>query len=275
MLSVVLGIATALQWGLGAVVLRPAAREIAPGAFAFWFAAYTSLLVAVPAAVLVAGRGLDAGDAGVAVVAGLGQAAGSSAYSRALAKGDLITVGPLVSLEGAFAAVLGIAAGVAVGPLVAAGLLLCVAGGLAVGAPADLDLHAPGAAWAVAAGAAYGLVLFTVGRSHADIVVLTFLLNAVAALVIGAARRSEVLPRGVSPRSHGWLLLASALNVGGLVSFAVGARQGSLAVTAVLAAQIGLVAVAGGYLLHGERLTWRQGGGCLALSAGVAILAAG
>jgi len=272
-LSVTFGLATALQWGICALALRPAAREISSQTFAFWFAAYNTVILAVPGAILIAQHGLSTEVVLIGLAAGVAELVALLAYARALEIGDLVTVAPLISLEGAFAAVLGIIAGATVSGLSGIALALCVIGGLLLGLPGGLRIRAPGAAFAVAAAGAFGVMLWLIGSTHTNTLVLLLVLNAFIFVVLGAVYARELHPTRTSPRSHIMLLIAAALNLGGLLTYAYGARHGSLPVAAVLAAQFAVPAVIGGLILLKEKLTATQGGGAVALLIGVSLLA--
>ncbi len=273
MLSVALGLATALQWGIGALALRPAAREISSQTFTFWFAAYNTLILAVPGGILIAQQGLSTEALLIGLAAGVAELVALLFYARALKIGDLVTVAPLTSLEGAFAAVLGIIAGATVSGLSGIALALCVIGGLFLGLPGGLRIRAPGSAFAVASAGAFGVLLWLVGSTHTNTLVLLLVLNAFVFVVLGAVYVRELHPSRTSPRSHMMLLIAAVLSLGGLLTYAYGARHGSLPVTAVLAAQFAVPAVIGGFILHKERLTATQGGGAVVLLIGVSLLA--
>ena len=272
LISVLCGAATALQWGLGALALRPVARAIPSHAFAFWFAACNTVLLAVPAAILIADRGLSGRDLVIGLTAGAAEAAATVVYARALEAGEMVVVAPLVSLEGAVAAVIGIIAGATIDITVGVGLFLCVAGGLGVGLPGGLNLHARGAGYAVLSAVFFGIMLWLVGGTETNTVILVFLLSAFSGAALGIAYRSGLHPRAVPRRTQRFLLLAALLNIGGLLAYSLGAHSGSLPVTAVLAAQFAVPAVIGGYLLHHERLNPSQLAGAVVLVVGVGLL---
>lgn len=273
MISVLLGIATALQWGLGALVLRPAARDAPPKTFAFWFAFYNTALMIIPGTLLIARDGLSLRAAAIGAVAAIAELIGITTYARALERGDMVTVAPLVSLEGAFAAVIGITAGDAIGGMIGVALALCVVGGLFLGLPGGIHLSAPGSGYAIGAAAGFGAMLWLVGGTGTNTVVLLLVLNAFDAVILAAAFRSKLSPAHTSKRTHLLLAAAAALNLGGLLAYSYGAVHGSLPVTAVLAAQFAVPAIIGGYVMHHERLTLTQGAGAVALICGVSLLA--
>jgi drug/metabolite transporter (DMT)-like permease len=271
--SVAFGVVAALVWGGGTLALRSAARAVPAQAFSLWFNAYNAALL-LPLVVVAVAHGAPTWSAlAVAAGAGVAQAAATIAYGRALAIADVVVVGPLVALEGAFAAVLAIVAGRAIDLRVASGLVLVTLGGIVIGMPKAAAARTAGAGLAVVAAAFFGVVLWLVGSDDAGTIVMLMTMNTVAAVLLGATSRTRPSPRALPVRAHAMLALGAALNLAGLFAYAAGAHGGSLPVTAVLAAQFAIVAVAGGYVLHGERLAARQLGGALVLLAGVSALA--
>ena len=136
--------------------------------------------------------------------------------------------------------------------------------GLVLVAPFALasDLpHPPLRSWA-SAQAEEGLgVVWTLTASRITAVALL----VPVALVLGSLR----LPRKGIPFAVGM----AALDLGGYAAFLAGAPV-SVAITSVLASQYAIVAVAGGFLVLGERLSSLQTGGIAITVAGVAALAA-
>ncbi|MBX5469216.1 MAG: hypothetical protein IRZ21_04885 [Thermoleophilaceae bacterium] len=269
-----LGAAAALLWGVATLALRSGAREAPANAFTFWFVGYNTLLLLVPGAVLLAQGGLSSTAAAAAVAAGCGQAAGTLIYGRALAVGDIVVLAPLVSLEGAIAALLGVLGGEAITGPVGVGLALAVAGALGLGIPPGSSWRSPGAGLAVLTATCYGIVLWLVGSQDNDLTSMMLVLNGSAAILTWAASRPPLRLRRTSRRAHLALVLAAVLNLAGYYAYAGGARGDSLAVTAVLGAQFSVVAVIGGYVVHDERLSPRQLAGLAGLVAGISLVAA-
>jgi uncharacterized membrane protein len=273
-ISVVFGVLAALIWGGGTLALREAARSVPAHAFALWFSLYSVILL-VPLAAIAATHGVPAAVVlATSALAGVAQATGTLVYGRALATTDVVVIGPLVALEGAFATIYAVLAGHPLGLEVAAGLILVTVGGAAVGIPRRAATRTGGAGLAVVAAAMYGLVLWAVGSDEANTAITLVTLNGVATVALGSAARTMPAPRALALRSHTMLAIGAGTNVAGYFAYAAGARGGSLPVTAVLGAQFAIVAAAGGYVLHGERLSRRQLAGVALLLVGVSTLAA-
>lgn len=273
MISVAFGSAAALLWGVGTLALRPGARELGPSRFAFWFAAFNALLLLPVAAVVIGRHGLSWTALAVGAGAGLAQATATLLYGRALALGDIVVVAPLVALEGAFAALIGMLTGASADGVMTGALVLVASGGVLLGMSGHGTFQSAGAVLAVLTAMCFGVVLWILGSDGGSSFVLLFLLNLVAAAIVGARGGVRLRAPGLSRRAGLMLALAAVFNVGGLAAYTAGARGHSLPVTAVLAAQFAIVAVAGGYLMHDERLSRRQLAGLAGVLAGVSILA--
>lgn len=274
MLSVAMGLCAAVLWGIGALMVKSLAHQIEPHLLTFWFFVYNLMLIAPVAAIAIGRDGFESSAVVAGVASGLATALAIAFETRAYALGEVVTVTPLVSLEGAVAAVLGIATGSPVTGLIGLGLVLCAGGGLGVGLPDGFAVRSPGTGWALAAAAFFGVSLWVIGDSSAGIVSLLLVANVVGTILLGAIFRRHIHRGNPTRHVHGKLILLGFLNIAGLLAFAYGSRNGSLPVTAVLAAQFALPAILGGYIIHKERLTPLQGLGTVGLLAGVGILAA-
>ncbi len=108
----------------------------------------------------------------------------------------------IVALEGAAAAGLGMLTGDPVTAITAASLTLCVTGGLSVGLPSGLRLGAPGIGWAVLAAGMFGISLWLIGGTDANIWTLLLVLNVVGVVVLGTLFRRELHPTKMPWRAH-------------------------------------------------------------------------
>jgi drug/metabolite transporter (DMT)-like permease len=264
------------------------------------------LLISLPAAALsgIPAR-LDAGSGAWLTISGAGNIAGLVLTYRALRIGQVALVAPLVSTEGAVAAVIAVIAGEPLAPGVALTLVAIVAGVWLASAPevARADALAPEVArgdalapevaraqagagapraphptyavlLAIAAALAFGVSLYATARAGAELPVSWVVLSARAigvvtlALPLALTRRLEITRPAVP------LVAASGVcEVVGFYSYTTGARHG-IAVAAVLASQVGGLAALGGYFLFGERLSRQRTLGVCTMLAGVAVLSA-
>ncbi len=276
MIAVLGGLGAAAAWAVGALCASRSTRLIGPPSVLAWVM-LTGFVVTAPFAV-VEGVPSDLGERELwwLAVAGIGNVAGLLLEYAALRVGKVSIVMPIVSTEGAMAAVLAIAAGETVGlgagamlTVVAIGVVLASIGpGGGSGDPLQATLLAAGAAFC------FGGSLYATGRISEELPLVWALVPArvvgvvAVALPLLAARRLRIT-RAAFP-----LVVASGiLEVLGVASFALGARHG-LAVSAVLASQFAALSALGAYVLFRERLTRVQLAGVAAIVFGVAFLTA-
>jgi drug/metabolite transporter (DMT)-like permease len=210
------------------------------------------------------------------VIAGAGNVAGLLLNYGALRIGKVSIVAPIISTEGAVAAVLALVAGESLGVAVGAMLAVIVAGvalastgpGGGSGDPLRATLLAIGAA------ACFGASLYATARVSEALplvwaLIPARLLGVVAVTIPLAAARRLRITRTAAP-----LVVASGLcEVGGFALFALGARHG-IAVSAVLASQFAALAALAAFVLFHERLARLQLAGVAVIAAGVAMLTA-
>jgi uncharacterized membrane protein len=228
--------------------------------------------------VLVGGRpaGLDANAVGWLAVSGLGNAAGLLFAYTGLRSGKVGIVAPIVSTEGAVAAVIALAAGERITLPVVVSLVLIVASVLlaALTAPEAItsgETRRP-AAFAAGAAIAFGVSLYATARVGRELpiawAVLPGRLVGVALVALPLAVTSRLrISRGAAPL----VLLGGACEVGGFASFTLGARD-AIAVSAVLASLFAALATIAAYFLFRERLARDQRIGVAGIVLGVALL---
>ena len=235
------------------------------------------LAVTAPAAVATGLPDLDAETLALLVLAGAANLGGLLLVVTALRAGKVGIVAPVVSTEGAIAALLAVAAGESVVPGAGATLALIVVGVVLASVGDDSEVEAapePGRALllAVAAALSFGVSLFATGQVSDDLSVPWALLPA---RVIGVAVLAVPLlltGRFVTKREAlPFVVAAGIAEVIGFALFTLGARDG-IAISAVLASQFGVVAALAAFVLFGERLTRRQTAGIAAIAVGVAAL---
>ncbi len=278
MVAVLGGLGAALAWAVATLCSSRSARLIgAPSVLAYVM--LVGLALTLPPA-LVDGipRGLDTEALLLLAVAGAGNVLGLLLAYTALTTGQVGVVAPIVSTEGAIAAVIAVAVGetIATGTGIA---LAVVVGGVALAARTAAGA-VPGAEisraplLAAAAAASFGASLFATGRVSADVSIVWALLPArligvfavALPLILGSRLR---LTRRAAPL----VLVAGVLEVVGFASFALGARHG-IAVSAVLASQFAGMAAVAAFVLFHERLSRIQVVGVAGIAAGVAAVTA-
>jgi drug/metabolite transporter (DMT)-like permease len=222
--------------------------------------------------------GLDGEAAVWMAVAGIGNVVGLLLAYSALRVGNVSVVAPLVSTQGAIAALIAIVAGESVTTGVGLLLILIAVGvflaGIAPEEGADTVAPDPTRSWLYAVGAAVaiGWSLYAIGRVSISLPVVWALLPS---RVIGTAAVTVplVLRSGLrmTPEALPLVLVAGAGEVLGFALFAFGARHG-IAVSAVLSSQFAAITAVAAYLLFDERLGRAQLAGVATVVVGVGVL---
>jgi drug/metabolite transporter (DMT)-like permease len=278
MLAIAGGLGAALVFATVTLCNSRSSRIIGPSQLLAWIM-LIGLAITGPLA-LARGipDGLDGEAAAWMAVAGVGNVVGLLLAYSALRVGKVSVVAPLVSTQGAIAALIAIVAGETVGAGV--GLLLVViavgifVAGIAPEQGADAEASDPTRSWLYAIGAAVaiGWSLYAIAQVSISLPVVWALLpsrviGTVAVAVPLAARSGLRMTREALPL----VLVAGVFEVLGFALFAFGARHG-IAVSAVLSSQFAAIAAVAAYLLFGERLGRRQLTGVATIVVGVGIL---
>lgn len=280
MLAILGGVGAAAAWAVSVLCSSRSSRLIEPMAVVAWVM-LVGLLIAAP---LAAVTGVPARLHGSALVwlilSGAGNVGGLIINYYALRIGQVSVVAPIVSTEGAVAAIIAVIAGQSLAVSVAAMLLVIVVGVALASVPApdaavhDAERHPRVVILAVISTLSFGTSLYATGRAGAVLpaswVVLSARLIGAVALALPLALAGRLrLTRAAAP-----LVVASGLaEVAGFYSYTWGSRHG-LAIAAVLASQFAVLALAGSYVLFGERLSRLQLAGVACVLVGVAALSA-
>jgi len=268
-----------LLWGTSTVTSSRGARAV--GALS-WLSGVmvVGFLVVLPFVASMLPAAIDVATITWLTLSGVGNVAGLLLTYVALRSGEVALVAPLLSTEGAIAALFAVVGGERL--RVGAGLaLVVVAAGVCLVAwepPTQSGVEAAtrrrSVVIALAAALCFGASLYATGRASAALPLGWALLPprlvgvAAVAAPLAAARRWR-MTRPALP----WVVLSGVCEVGGGAAFIVGARHG-LAVSAVLASQFATVAVLVGAVLFRERLAGRQISGAAAVAIGVGALSA-
>jgi drug/metabolite transporter (DMT)-like permease len=274
------GLFAAVAWAATTMCYSRASRTL-PSASVIALAMLVGFVVTVPAA-LIAGipDDLERGTIGLLVLAGAANLGGLLLVVTALRAGKVSIVAPIVSTEGAIAAVLAILAGEWISPgagvtlaLVAAGIVLASAGTAeeVIEESAHRDPRRA-VALAIVAALSFGVSLYATGQVSDDLAIPWALLPARVIGVVAIAAPLLVARRLVVTRDGlPFVVLAGIGEVVGFAAFTLGARD-AIAISAVLASQFGVLAAVAAYALYGERLSRRQTAGVAAIAIGVAAL---
>lgn len=278
MLAILGGIGAAAAWAVSVLCSSRSSRLIDPMAVVAWVM-LVGLVVAAP---LAAATGVPARLHGSAlvwlIISGAGNVGGLIVNYYALRLGQVSVVAPIVSTEGAIAAVISVIAGATLGVAVGATLLVIVLGVALASIPSpdaaveDALRHPKVVLLAIVSAVSFGTSLYATGRAGALlpaswVVLSARLIGAVAlALPLALAGRLRLTARAAP------LVVASGLaEVAGFYSYTLGSRHG-LAIAAVLSSQFAVLALAASYVLFGERLSRLQLAGVACVVVGVAAL---
>ncbi|HEY1568470.1 MAG TPA: EamA family transporter [Solirubrobacteraceae bacterium] len=278
MLAILGGIGAAAAWAVSVLCSSRSSRMIDPMAVVAWVM-LVGLVITAPLAAATGVPGRLHGSAVVwLIISGAGNVAGLIVNYYALRLGQVSLVAPIISSEGAIAAVISVIAGATLGVAVGATLLVIVLGVLLASIPSpdaaveDALRHPKVVLLAIVSAVSFGTSLYATGRSGALlpaswVVLSARLIGAVAlALPLALAGRLRLTARAAP------LVVASGLaEVAGFYSYTLGSRHG-LAIAAVLSSQFAVLALAASYVLFGERLSRLQLSGVACVVVGVAAL---
>ncbi len=290
MIAIAGGLGAAFAWAAGTLCSARSSRLIGAASVLAWV-----MLIGLVANLAVVAAGprpgpLSGTDVALLVTAGVGNVLGLFLAYTALRSGKVGLIAPIVSTEGALAAVLAVAAGESLGAAPLA-LLALMASGVVLAAVAPEEPPAPDApppsggavprghpsrpaALAALAALSFGVSLFATGRLGVSLPLGWALLpprvvGVVAVTIPVALSRRLRLTGATLPL----VVVAGLAEVVGFASYVAGARHG-IAVAAVLASQFAAIASVSAYVLFRERLTRLQLGGVAVIVIGVAALTA-
>ncbi|MFV2063682.1 MAG: EamA family transporter [Chloroflexota bacterium] len=277
MIAVLGGLIAALAWGLATVAAARASRVIGAWAATGWVV-FVGLMVTIPLLLLeTPADEVEVADIAWLVLAGLGYLVGLVFGYAALAGGKIPVTAPIISTEGAIAAMLAVLGGEPAAPplllllgLVTAGIFV-----VALRPGGGLDALAGNGAryvgFALIAALVFGVGLYAAGRASSSVpaswVVASGRVAGVMLLTLPLLLTRRLrFERAMLP----YLIFAGVAEVIGVYAFAWGARD-SIAVTAVLASQFALVAALIAHAL-GERISGRQWLGVATVVFGVTAI---
>jgi drug/metabolite transporter (DMT)-like permease len=280
MLAILGGLGAAVAWTVSTLCSSRSSRMIDPASVVAWVMV-VGLVITLPVVLVEGVPGTLHGEALVwLVLAGAGNVGGLVLAYGAYRAGQVALTAPLVSTEGAIAALIALAAGETIAPGVGAALVV-IAVGVCVSAipPADpreggRGRHSAAVLLAIAAAATFGTSLYATARAGSTLpaawVVLSARLIGTFALAIplALAGRLRLVRRAVP-----LIVVAGICEVLGFFSYTAGSRHG-IAVASVLASQFAALSAIAAYVLFGERLTRLQLAGVCTVVVGVAALSA-
>jgi len=278
MIAVLGGLGAAVAWAVSTVCSSRSSRLTAPPVVVAWVMV-VGLVISAPLALLQGVPSTLGHEPGMWLfIAGAGNVGGLVLAYAALRAGQVALVAPLVSTEGAIAALIAIAAGESLAPGVGV-TLAAIATGICLASlpPEDRTAeahanHLKAALLALGAACTFGVSLYATGRAGASLpaawVVLAARLIGTVVLALPLALAGRLpLTRAVAPL----VVTSGVCEVLGFYSYVAGSRHG-IAIAAVLSSQFGALAGVAGYYLFGERLTRVQVAGIATVLCGVAVL---
>ncbi|MDX6571856.1 MAG: hypothetical protein QOC86_1012 [Gaiellales bacterium] len=281
MLAIAAALGAALAWGISAACDNRSTRMIGSLQALAWVQ-LIGLGQVLPFAVWEGVPSLPSQRACAWIVVGaIGCSVGLTLAYAAIGRGAVSVVTPVMAVDGALAALASVALGEHIAIATAAGLALVIVGMLVV-LYATASQERAGvaghslAAVLLAAGSACAFALFLlaairVGDALSD-AWLQLLYRVAPFAVVGGPLlwRREL---GVPGKAWKFVTAAAALQFAGFVLYRVAGRSGGVAIPSVLSSQFAVIAILGGVLLLGERLSRRQIGGFAGLMIGVAVIA--
>lgn len=279
MVAVLGGLGAACAWAVALLCSSRSTRLLGPWSVLAWVM-LVGLAVTLPALVVAGRPDLDAEALALLAVGGFGNVGGLLLVYTALRTGKVGIVGPIVSTEGAIAAVVAIVAGESIAAGTGATLALIVVGIVLAGVDRRAEEEVAGgsrpvgraALLALAAAFAFGAGIYATGRAGEELPVAWAVLPARLVGVVAVAIPLVLASRLRLTRRAVPLVVAGGIaEVVGFAFFALGARDG-IAVSAVLASQFAGIAAVAAFVLFHERLTRVQVAGAATIAAGVALL---
>jgi drug/metabolite transporter (DMT)-like permease len=279
--AVLVGGAAALFWGVAGLVNGRFARL----AGAHRTVAWSMLTGALVCGVIALSRGWPSEATHRDWLWTLGASAGAMAglllSYESYRRGKLGVVAPIVATQGAIAAVLSVLAGEPLDPVAIPVLAAMVVGVALAAAPAsspDAEVRAAGGLiaplLALVSAVAFAASLFSAAQVgdglHPFWIAWASRLFGLAAVVVPVA---AVVGLRLERRVWSFAAVGGTLELGGLVSFVIAARDNT-AVASVMASQFAIVTALGGFLLWGERLGRLQVVGVAVVLLAVAVLTA-
>jgi drug/metabolite transporter (DMT)-like permease len=291
------GLGAAIAWAISTLCSSRSSRMIDPPSVVAWMMV-VGLVITLPLAALSGVPAhLGSSSAVWLAISGIGNVGGLVLVYRALRVGQVAIVAPLVSTEGAIAAVIAVIAGESVAPGVALTLVAILAGvwlasvedapGLEdalepSSAPVSRAQPAPARAphpyyailFAIAGALTFGVSLYATGRAGTEFPVSWVVLSARAIGTVALALPLALTGRlELTTRAAPLVVMSGVCEVVGFYAYTTGARHG-IAVAAVLSSQFGGLAALAAYFLFGERLSRKRTIGVCTMLAGVAVLSA-
>jgi drug/metabolite transporter (DMT)-like permease len=272
-LTILTGLLTSLSYATSDMFSQHVTRRTRPLTQMVWVLA-TGVVLVLPVALLVEGVP-GSGEwqgAGLAALAGVIYFGALFCLLHGLQVGDLGLVSALTALQGAYVAVVVIALGAPVTPLLVAALALCTLGAVLTSFEGRAR-STRGAPWALAAGLLFAGVMLCYAYGDIDWLsqsAISRTVSLVVALPVALATGGLAVPAALRPRAVG----AGVLELSGVMLLTITFALGPATVAGVTTTQFGTFAVLLGVVLLHERPKPNQWAGVVCTIVGVSLLAA-
>jgi drug/metabolite transporter (DMT)-like permease len=278
MIAILGGLGAAVAWAASVVCSSRSSRLIAPSLVLAWVM-LVGLVISGPLALPQGVPSALGREPGMwLLIGGACNVGGLLVVYSALRAGHVAVIAPLVSTDGAIAAVIAITAGETLAPGAGVTLAAIAVGVCLASVPPEdrsdtVDAnHVRTTLLALVAACTFGLGLYATARAGSSLpaawVVLAARLIGVIVIALPLALAGRLrLTRRAAPL----VVTSGVCEVVGYYSYIAGARHG-IAVAAVLSSQFATLAAIVGYYLFGERLTRIQVAGIATVLGGVAVI---
>jgi drug/metabolite transporter (DMT)-like permease len=277
MIAVLGGLGAAFMFAGTTLFSSRSAKLIGPWSVLAWVMIVGSAITLPWVAATGIPSGLDRGTGAWLFVSGAANVVGLLFSYAAVRIGKVGVVAPIVSTEGAIAALIAVATGEHLAAGAAAMLLVIAIGIVLAGSVRDPRRTSPAGekravVLSAAAAGCFGLGLYSTGHVSTDLPIAWALLPARLIGLIAVALPLALSSRlRLTRRALPFVVGGGVCEVAGFSLFALGARHG-IAIAAVLASQFGGIAALFGFAVFRERLGRAQVVGVAAIVVGVAVL---
>ncbi len=279
MIAILGGLGAALAWAISTLCSSRSSRMIDPWSVVAWVMV-VGLVLTAPIAAAEGAPHFDAESVTWLVISGAGNVAGLGLAYMGMRIGQVVLVAPLISTEGAIAAVIALLAGESLSPGVGIALAIASVGVCLVSVPPAegsehrSERHPVAVGFGVAAALVFGASLYATGRAGTVLPSAWVVLSARVIGTVGLAIPLALAGRlRLTRRALPLVVVAGICEVLGFYSYTAGARHG-IAVASVLSSQFSTLAAVGAFVLFGERLSRLQLTGLICVIAGVSLLSA-
>lgn len=277
MIAIVGGLVAAAMWAVSTLCISRSTRMLPPIIVLGWVLLIGSLISAPFALAQGVPEELGLEQVALLTLTAVGNTTGLLFSYSSLRHGKVGVSAPIVSAQGAAAAVIAVFAGERIGPAAAITLGVIVLGVVLSSAARTQEEETDrreglSVVFAICAALFFGLGLFAMGRLSQDLPIAWIIFPtrtvAVVAITVPLAVTGRLrMTRDALPL----VVMSGFFEVAGLLAYTLGARHG-IAVAAILGSQFAAFATVAAFLLFRERLARVQLAGVAVIAVGVAVL---